>query len=207
MEKTLYCIRHGYALHNKLFFEIGPRAYSEYRDTPLLEKGFNQSKKLNKTWKELKDIQLVIVSPCQRTLDTATFVFQHINTPTIAKDFLIEYPIGGNEICNKRKDISDLKYMYPYIQFEDFPNKASWSNERETKRQLNNRIEDLLDWIGTRRETRIAIISHSSFIGQMKDGIIGDENHELKHCHPYKLEAKYSHEKKFISMKEINENE
>ena len=21
MEKTLYCIRHGYALHNKLFFE------------------------------------------------------------------------------------------------------------------------------------------------------------------------------------------
>ncbi len=49
MEKTLYCIRHGYALHNKLFFEIGPRAYSEYRDTPLLEKGFNQAKTLNKT--------------------------------------------------------------------------------------------------------------------------------------------------------------
>ena len=66
---------------------------------------------------------MVIVSPCQRTLDTETFIFQHINAPTIAKDFLIEYPIGGNEICNKRKDISDLKYMYPYIQFEDFPNK------------------------------------------------------------------------------------
>ena len=172
--------------------------------TTLSRNGY-KIKKNELSQKELKDIQLVIVSPCQRTLDTETFIFQHINAPTIAKDFLIEYPIGGNEICNKRKDISDLKYMYPYIQFEDFPNKANWSNKRETKIELNNRIGELLDWIGTRRETKIAIISHSSFIGQMKDGIIGDENHELKHCHPYKLEAKYSHEKKFISMKEIKE--
>jgi|TARA_B000000477_G_C6078844_1_gene222236 broad specificity phosphatase PhoE len=205
MEKTLYCIRHGYALHNKLFCDIGPRAYSEYRDTQLLEKGFNQAKTLNKTWKELKDIQLVIVSPCQRTLDTSTFIFQHINVPTIAKDFLIEYPLGGAEICNQRKDLSDLRYMYPYIQFEDFPNKLIWPNEKETKIELNNRIEHLLDWIGTRRETRIAIVSHSSFIGQMKDGIIGDENNELKHCHPYKIKANYNHNNKFISMKEIKE--
>ncbi len=75
MKKTLYCIRHGYALHNKLFWDIGARAYAEYRDTPLLEVGYNQAKRLNRTWDEIDDVQFVIVSPCIRTLDTATFVF------------------------------------------------------------------------------------------------------------------------------------
>ena len=125
MEKTLYCIRHGYAFHNKLYKYIGERAYIEFRDTPLLEKGYNQAKMLNKTWKELDDIQLVVVSPCIRTLDTSTFIFQHRNVNMIAKDFLIEYPLGGDEICNKRKDIDDLRYMYPYIQFADFRNKLT----------------------------------------------------------------------------------
>ena len=31
MEKTLFCIRHGYALHNKLFWTIGRKAYGEFR--------------------------------------------------------------------------------------------------------------------------------------------------------------------------------
>ena len=72
--------------------------------------------------------------------------------------------------------------------------------------KLENRIEDMLDWIGNRRETRIAIVSHSSFIGQFKDKKIGDENNELRHCHPYKIEARYSEFKKFISMKELRAN-
>ena len=73
----------------------------------------------------------------------------------------------------------------------------------ETVSQLEDRIENLLDWIGNRRETRIAIVSHSSFIGQMKDKKIGDEKNELKHCFPYKLKANYSANKKFISLTEI----
>ena len=206
MEKTLYCIRHGYAVHNKLFRDIGIRAYTEFRDTQLLEKGYNQAKTLNKTWKELHDIQLVVVSPCVRTLDTSTFVFKNIHVNMIAKDFLIEYPMGGNEICNKRKDIDDLRYMYPYIHFDDFPNKLTWSDKKETKMELNNRIEEMLDWIGMRRETRIAIISHSSFIGQMKDGFIANnQKDELIHCYPYKMRAKYSSNKKFISIKEVKD--
>ena len=50
MEKTIYCIRHGYALHNKLFWDIGRRAYNEFRDTPLLEEGYNQAKRLGENW-------------------------------------------------------------------------------------------------------------------------------------------------------------
>jgi|TARA_B100000795_G_C22750994_1_gene419419 hypothetical protein len=37
-----------------------------------------------------------------------------------------------------------------------------------------------------RDEKNICVVSHSSFIGDLKDGFIGDEEHELKHCFPYK---------------------
>ena len=39
IRKILYCIRHGYALHNQLYKHMGSRAYYEYRDTPLLHQG------------------------------------------------------------------------------------------------------------------------------------------------------------------------
>ena len=43
MRKILYCIRHGTALHNKLFWTMGRKAYTHYHDTPLLEKGWREA--------------------------------------------------------------------------------------------------------------------------------------------------------------------
>ena len=37
----------------------------------------------------------------------------------------------------------------------------------------------MLSWIGNRREQHIAIVSHSSYLGQFKDRKIGDETNEL----------------------------
>lgn len=206
MEKTIYCIRHGYALHNKLFWDIGRRAYSEFRDTPLLEEGYNQAKQLGKNWSEINNIQLVVVSPCTRTLETASFIFKDRNIPFIAKDFLVEYPLGGEEICNQRKDIEDLEFKYPYVIFHNLPEKLKWDPlKEETLHQLDDRIEEMFHWIGQRKETNIAVVSHSSFIGRFKDRVIGDEEHELKHCYPYKINVKYSADGKFISMKNLND--
>ena len=203
MEKTLYCIRHGYSYHNKLFWDIGRRAYVEFRDTPLLEKGFCEAKLLNKTWQELPKIELVLVSPLTRTLQTAEFIFRNRNIPMIAKDFLLDFPLGGDELCNYRKEIDDLRYIYPYVNFEIMDNKYNWKPNRETVLDLNNRIEDMLSWIGNRREQHIAIVSHSSYLGQFKDRKIGDETNELKHCFPYKLKTRFDSNKNFVSMKEV----
>ena len=97
MEKTCYFIRHGHAMHNKLFWDIGKRAYREFRDTNLLYDGYEQCEDLRNSWKNLKNVELVCVSPCVRTLDTALFTFKNHNVKLIAKDFLIEYPLGGDE--------------------------------------------------------------------------------------------------------------
>ena len=43
MNKQVIFIRHGYALHNDLFWKLGKKAYSDYVDTPLLNRGFLQA--------------------------------------------------------------------------------------------------------------------------------------------------------------------
>ena len=184
--KKLFLIRHGYAIHNKLFYQIGKSAY-DLRDTQLLDKGIKQANELSKTWNKIDSIDLVICSPSIRTLDTALLIFKNTKLKIIAKDFLLEFP-QGSECCNRRKDRDDLTVLYPQIDFNEIiENELQWSFKRETTKELENRIEQMINWIKQRKETNIVIVSHSSFIGQFKDGCRGDESNELKHCYPYEM--------------------
>jgi broad specificity phosphatase PhoE len=186
MEKTLYCIRHGFALHNKLFGYIGKKAYTDFRDTPLLHEGILEAKHLGDTWEHIDDIELVIISPCLRTLDTATRIFDK-SYPMVALDCLIEYPMG-HDICNKRKNIDDLKFLFHWVNFKEIKNnELEWPHEKETLDQLDARINTMKQWISKRPEKKIALVGHSSFIKRCMDRPIGDESDELLHCYPYEI--------------------
>ena len=63
----------------------------------------------------------------------------------------------------------------------------------------------MIHWLSKRKETNIAIVTHSSFLGQFKDKKIGDEKNELKHCHPYKIKLKYDINQQYLSMREIKD--
>tara|TARA_B100001989_G_C24351585_1_gene369942 strand:- start:16 stop:591 length:576 start_codon:yes stop_codon:yes gene_type:complete len=187
MSKILYCIRHGTALHNVLFWEIGPSVYRKYRDTPLVAKGRKEATKLGNTWNNIDNIELVIVSPLLRTLQTATNIFSNKNVPMIALDCLMEFP-QGLDMCNYRKTIREYKPCYPKVDFSLITDTESknWRHDREeTIEELNNRIEEMKEFIKSRPEKHIAIVSHSSYLGQFLNGEIGDEHNELKHCFPY----------------------
>ena len=95
----------------------------------------------------------------------------------------------GTDICNRRKDVTHLKFFYPYIDFSEINDDVlPWTTKKETLEELNGRIQDMIQWIKQRDEKTIAIVSHSSFISQYKDNVINDETNELLHCHPYKIE-------------------
>ena len=51
--------------------------------------------------------------------------------------------------------------------------------------RLNKRIDDFKNIVRSFNEENIAIISHSSFLGQMMFNKIEDPSNELKHCYPY----------------------
>lgn len=194
--KLLYFIRHGMAEHNVLFNTIGKSVFYEdkYQDTQLTNKGVEESILLGQKWKDINKIQLVLCSPLSRSLETAKNIFTGINVKILALDILKEYP-QGLQTCNKRNEKKILIQRYPEIDFSNIDEiDTMWNNTREeTIDELNERIHKLNNFLKKREETEIAIVGHSSFIGQYKDkkiGLLENGDEELLHCHPYKVEFK-----------------
>ena len=191
--KVLQLIRHGYSLHNELFNKIGVQAFRiplSY-DAPLTNHGHVESIELGYNWDKKHDIELVLVSPLTRTLETCMNIFGDTDIPIECHEFLREYPIG-EDTCNKRSSLTEIKGKYPKIDFNlSMDDDLLWKeNYRETIPELEIRIQIMINYIRSRKEINIAIVGHSSFLGQFKDNHIGYKENgepELKHCHPYEF--------------------
>ena len=195
MSKSLYLIRHGYSLHNELFQKMGTDAFRipEVIDSPLTTLGQTQALDLGKRWTEKDNIELVLVSPLTRALETAVNVFDS-HTPIICQEFLREYPIG-EDTCNQRSDTNLLIKNFPTVNFSDIHLKKDtlWSEKRETIEELEKRIQQMVDYLRNRPESKIAIVCHSSYLGQFKDkkiGYIENGEKDLQHCFPYEYTLK-----------------
>ena len=198
MSKNLYLIRHGNSLHNELFDKIGVEAFRSpvTIDSPLTNEGHLQSIELGNTWQKKNEIELILISPLTRTLETAMNIFGDTNIPMISQEFFFFFSIG-EDTCNKRLSLGPLKYKYPKIKFNlDCDIDTLWTNKRESIGELEKRLNEMIKYLQERKEKNIAIVGHSSFFGQFKDNHIpykenGDK--ELKHCYPYEfiLEADY----------------
>ena len=193
--KTLYLIRHGIAQHNVLFDRLGKQIFYDerYYDTSLTNKGHEQSLNLGRKLKKnnYNDIDLVLTSTLTRCLESTYNIFKDFKKPIIALDILKEYP-QGLQTCNKRDFRDNLIEKYPLIDFsfvETNPD-LMWNKKREESlEELVERIRYLNKFIYSRPEKNIVIVSHSSFLGQYKDGKFGlveNGEKELLHCHPYK---------------------
>ena len=195
--KKLYFIRHGIAQHNILFKQFGKNAFydTNYYDTKLTPEGHDQSLLLGKSWGKINNIDLVLTSSLYRTLETTENIFSNTNVKIIALDILKEFP-QGLHTCNKRSPKKELIQRFHTIDFSyiDTENDEMWSSKKEeTIESLNQRINLLNEFIKTREEDTIAIITHNSFIGQyinQKINHIENGDQELLHCHPYEINFK-----------------
>ena len=117
--KNILCIRHGKAFHNVLIDKIGEKALflKESYDAPLVEEGIIQAKELGSSSKQLKNIDIVFVSPLTRTLQTAEYIFENNQKVRIvALDKIKEFP-QGIEICNKRRNRIELEEKFNKVDF------------------------------------------------------------------------------------------
>lgn len=194
MNKTLHLIRHGQAQHNKTFSKFGSNVFysPKLTDTLLTREGIQEAKYLNKTWWDINKIDIVFTSPLYRACETTTHIFNNINVPIYCLEDLREYPIG-QQYCNKRSTLNILKHDFPHIDFTNIKyNEDIYWDEyyTETLDELNKRIENVLCYLSNIPEQNIAIIGHSSFIGQLKDNkirYIENGDIELKYCYPYRF--------------------
>jgi len=193
MVKTLYCIRHGTSEHNVRYKEVGAIAFHEKMDTKLVDSGIIESTNLGITWDKRNCIELVVVSPLSRTLETCCNIFKNTSTNIIVLDDLIEYP-QHSEICNKRMNKSLIKQQYPVFDFSQLPEDRQWdSSKTETYKELKDRCNSIKKWILNRPEKNICVVAHCSFLlAFMNDNITKEQIEDIcetgiKHCIPYKM--------------------
>ena len=191
--KNILCIRHGRAVHNVLCDEIGEEAYflKESYDAPLVEEGILQAKELGNNSKQLKNIDIVFVSPLTRTLQTAENIFKkNQKVKIVALDKIKEFP-QGIDICNKRRNRIELKEKFKKVDFSllDSDSDQMWREDRYEKvEELKERIDEFKKFVMNENDNNIAIVSHNNFLKELLFQNCDDETFILDHCHPYKLD-------------------
>ncbi|KAK8649075.1 hypothetical protein V6N13_129811 [Hibiscus sabdariffa] len=208
--KTLHLVRHAQGVHNV----EGDKDFSNYLseqlfDAHLTPLGWQQVDNLRKHVHETglsKKIELVIVSPLLRTLQTAVGVFggegykDGINVPPLMVENAGESnrpaisssdcpPFVAVELCrehlgvhpcDRRKSISEYRPLFPAIDFSliDSDEDNLWeANYREKDEEIATRGKKFLNWLWTREEREIAVVTHSGFLYHTLSAFGND-------CHP-----------------------
>ncbi|KAL3845750.1 hypothetical protein ACJIZ3_003153 [Penstemon smallii] len=211
--KTIHLVRHAQGLHNVAREKDQSGAYTspEFFDAQLTPLGWQQVDNLHKHVQSSglsKRIELVVVSPLLRTMQTAVGVFggecyeedeidvlpplmlantgnsscptiSSLNCPPFVAMELCRERLGVNW-CDKRRTVSEYKPLFPAIDFSLIDSDADdlWNDyARETNEELAARGLEFLNWLWTRKEKEIAVITHSAFLLHTLDAF-GDD------CHP-----------------------
>ncbi|KAG5251086.1 phosphoglycerate mutase protein [Salix suchowensis] len=195
--KTIHLVRHAQGIHN-VEGEKDNNAYlsEELFDAHLTPLGWRQVDNLRKHVYECgvnKKIELVIVSPLLRTMQTAVGVFggerymDGINAPPLmvenagksnhpAISSLHSPPFIAVELCrehlgvhpcDRRRSISEYRSIFPAIDFSliESDEDVLWrADVREKDDEVAVRGQKFLNWLWTRKEKEIAVVSHSGFL-------------------------------------------
>ncbi|XVE95141.1 hypothetical protein REPUB_Repub02eG0070900 [Reevesia pubescens] len=208
--KTLHLVRHAQGIHN-VAGEKDHAAYlsEELFDAHLTPLGWQQVDNLRKHVHETglsKKIDLVIVSPLLRTMQTTVGVFggegykdgidvpplmaenageshrlaiSSLNCPPFVAVELCHEHLGVHP-CDRRKSISKYLPDFPAIDFSMIESDEDilWeANTREKNEEVAVRGMKFLNWLWTRKEKEIAIVTHSGFLYHTLSAFGND-------CHP-----------------------
>ncbi|CAL0313981.1 unnamed protein product [Lupinus luteus] len=208
--KTIHLVRHAQGIHN-VEGDKNYKAYlnPRYFDAQLTPLGWQQVDNLRNHVRDsglINKIDLVIVSPLLRTLQTAVGVFggegytdktdvlplmvanagnssraaiSSLNCPPIVAVELCREHLGVHP-CDRRRSISECQFLFPAVDFSliDSDEDDLWKeNIRETKEELAARGLKFLNWLWTRKEKEIAIVTHSGFLFHTLNKFGND-------CHP-----------------------
>ncbi|KAJ1444217.1 histidine phosphatase superfamily [Pelagophyceae sp. CCMP2097] len=179
--KIVHLIRHGQGFHNLLadvYRDFGrsvdatglvagdsPYTRPELLDPPLTAVGRAQAKSLQPATLQLGGIELVVVSPLLRAVQTAALAMPHLKAavPWVAHPFVQEQ--SGKHTCDKRRAREDLVDDFPLLDVTLVDEGDSlWTEQREPMRAVSDRGHDFLLWLHARPEAEIAVATHSAWL-------------------------------------------
>ena len=200
--KTIYCIRHAESESNKAKKQTATWLSADFwdkgldvdiKDPTLTHKGINEIKALkNNIMKHdfisKENIQLIVVSPLIRAIDTCLGIFgeiklKHKNIKILVHPYLRPIltstsAVGNftsNDIKNKFGKQLDCSLLTKDKWWEKdyISNKNNISNNManddikihyETKDELLNRIKKFKIWLWNRKEKNIIIVGHCGYL-------------------------------------------
>lgn len=162
-----------------------------YTDAELTEAGRNQCYALrgkidrNQVLSPLDrlHIDLVVVSPLRRCLETADLIFGPCRSQ--ARPDLLPFMVHdmcreryGEFYCDKRRPMSQTREDPRYKEFdwesqkEKWPEHVmpfsdvdtAWQEEREPEEHVLRRAMQFLHWLAARPEREVVVVTHSSFL-------------------------------------------
>ena len=160
-----YFVRHGEATHN-----VAPRPWGpELVDAPLTDVGRAQAETLQAITRRVEqDIEVVIVSPLTRAIQTALIGFSTLaergDFPFIAMEECRER--FGKNLPDKRRCRSALATEFDRVDFTGIgeADELFLDDERESAEALSRRADAFLAMLHARPEKGIAVVCHSSFL-------------------------------------------
>ncbi|VVA94150.1 unnamed protein product [Arabis nemorensis] len=198
--KTIHLVRHGEGTHNAAADEVPNREdvpavffLEDYFDAELTDDGWSQVDQRRMSVREdgiFGGVELVVVSPLLRTLQTAVGIFGgegdvgespplmiegagNSNRPAISnlncKPFVAhELCREGMELhpCDRRRNKTYYVSLFPAVDFSLITDEEDvlWNPERaETAQEIAARGVRFLKWLFTRPEKEIAVVSHGVF--------------------------------------------
>lgn len=156
-------IRHGEGEHNVLNREGKYQEAKKIRDPHLTALGIEQSKAIGKKL-STQPIDLVLVSPMFRTLETASFIFEGRPIQFLVEPDLIEF--CSSLIC-AGSDGNFLRSQFKNINFGSLTDNWHVDYQNESHSHFKKRIEKLSYLLKNLNVSSVAVISHAGFLKKL----------------------------------------
>lgn len=144
----IYVVRHGQTDYNV------KKVFQGHIDIPLNETGEKQAQETASKFRNI-DVDMILVSPLQRALQTAKPISKITGVPITIEDRIIERSFGNMEGHQNREDWN-IKMMLDYEKNYDIEN-------IEPIQSLFKRVYDFLDEITEKyKDKKVVLVTHGA---------------------------------------------
>lgn len=168
MPEYIYLIRHGQSTFNALF-DLDPVDPLHF-DARLSQIGIEQVAAARQAASEIP-VDLVVVSPLTRAIQTAVGLFGEADIPMIITDLHRERLENS---CDVGRSPSALSAEFPMLTFDHLSD-PWWHNGQEDDRGVavepdhlfGQRVTDFSRWLRARPENVVVVIGHGGFFRRL----------------------------------------
>jgi broad specificity phosphatase PhoE len=148
----IYFIRHAQGEHN-----LSEKNW-QIKYPKLTELGIRQSKNLGLLLKDVS-MDLILVSPLRRTLQTSEIIFGKENN-SVSIELVKEFIVNP---CDLREPKSKISEEFPNVNFDLVDDNYNY-NELESDNDIEIRCNKFYDYIKNLNFENIAVVTHGAFL-------------------------------------------